>query len=57
MEIHLEIDGAAVPINPFVQKIFGNTLLGLIRSLEGIPDNPDHIKLSIQMKGKNDEKI
>jgi hypothetical protein len=29
----------------------------LIRSLEGIPDNPDHIKLSMQMKGKKDEKI
>ena len=57
MNIRLEIDDVTVPMNPFVQKIFSNTLLGLIRSLEGIPDNPDQITLSIQMKGKKDEKI
>jgi len=57
MEIRLEIDGAAMPMNPFVQKIFGNTLLGLISSLEGIPDDPERINLTLLKEGKKDEKI
>lgn len=59
MQIHLEIDDVSVPMNPFVQKIFSNTLLGLINSLEGIPDNPERmtIILSMQKEGKKDEKI
>jgi hypothetical protein len=44
-------------MNPFVQKIFSNTLLGLISSLEGIPDDPERITISLQKKGKKDEKI
>ena len=55
----MEIDGVSVPMNPFVQKIFSNALLGLINSLEGIPDNPGRITvtLSMQKEGKKDEKI
>lgn len=55
-EIHLDIDGDSVPMNPFVKKIFGKTLLGLIGSLDGIPDKPRCITLSLISKGKNDEK-
>lgn len=59
MEIHLEIDDVSVPMNPFVQKIFSNTLLGLINSLEGIPDDPERIAITLSMKkkGNEDEKI
>jgi molybdopterin-guanine dinucleotide biosynthesis protein B len=57
MEIHLEIDDVSVPMNPFVQKIFSNTILGLISSLEGIPDDPECITISLTRKGKKDEKI
>lgn len=56
-QIQLEIDNISVPMNPFVQKIFTNTLLGMIRSLEGIPKNPECIALSLIRKGKKDEKI
>ena len=57
MQILLEIDDVSVPMNPFVQKIFSRTLLGLIHSLDGIPDNPEHItiNLSVQKEGKKDE--
>lgn len=57
MQIHLEIDDVSVPMNPFVQKIFTNTLRGMISSLEGIPDEPERIILTLLKEGKKDEKI
>jgi molybdopterin-guanine dinucleotide biosynthesis protein B len=57
MQIKLEIDNISVPMNPFVQKIFTKTLLGMIHSLEGIPDDPGCITLSLIKEGKKDEKI
>jgi molybdopterin-guanine dinucleotide biosynthesis protein B len=56
-QIHLNIDGASVPMNPFVQKIFTNSLLGMISSLEEIPDEPGCITLSLIRKGKKNDKI
>ena len=55
MQIHLEIDDVSVPMNPFVQKIFNNTLLGLISSLEGIPVDPERITITLLKEGKKDE--
>jgi hypothetical protein len=43
----LELDGEAVPINPFVQKIFLNTLTGMVRSLDKVKENPREIRLTI----------
>jgi molybdopterin-guanine dinucleotide biosynthesis protein B len=56
-ELWLDIDDVSIPMNPFVQKIFSNTLMGMIRSLEGIPEDPECITLSLLRKGKKDEKI
>jgi molybdopterin-guanine dinucleotide biosynthesis protein B len=56
-QLRLDIDDVSIPMNPFVQKIFSNTLVGMIRSLEGIPENPERINLSLSRKGKKDEKI
>jgi len=56
-QFRLDINDVSIPVNPFVQKIFGNTLMGMIRSLEGIPENPECITLSMSRKGKKDEKI
>jgi molybdopterin-guanine dinucleotide biosynthesis protein B len=55
--LQLNIDGVSVPMNPFVQKIFTNSLQGMISSLEEIPEDPECITLSIIRKGKKDEKI
>ncbi|MEE8603923.1 MAG: molybdopterin-guanine dinucleotide biosynthesis protein B [Candidatus Aminicenantaceae bacterium] len=55
--LQLNIDGVPVPMNPFVQKIFSNSLQGMISSLEGIPEDPECITLSMIRKGKKDEKI
>jgi molybdopterin-guanine dinucleotide biosynthesis protein B len=56
-QLRLDIDDVSIPMNPFVQKIFSNTLMGMIRSLEGIPEDSECITLSKSRKGKNDEKI
>jgi molybdopterin-guanine dinucleotide biosynthesis protein B len=56
-QVQLDIDGVPVPMNPFVQRIFGNTLMGLIKALDGVPKDPGCILLSLISKGKNDEKI
>jgi molybdopterin-guanine dinucleotide biosynthesis protein B len=56
-QLRLDIDDVSVPMNPFVQKIFSNTLMGMIRSLEGIPEDPECITLSMSRKGKKYEKI
>lgn len=55
-QLQLNINNVSVPMNPFVQKIFSNTLLGIISSLEGIPENPECITLSLREKGEKDEK-
>jgi molybdopterin-guanine dinucleotide biosynthesis protein B len=55
-QLKLDIDDVSIPMNPFVQKLFSNTLMGMIRSLEGIPENPKCITLSLSRKGKKDEK-
>ncbi len=55
-QVHLDIDNVSVPMNPFVQKLFSNTLMGIIRSLEGIPEDPGCITLSLIGQGKKDEK-
>jgi molybdopterin-guanine dinucleotide biosynthesis protein B len=56
-QLRLDIDDVSIPMNPFVQKIFSNTLMGMIRSLEGIPEDPECITLSMSRKGKKYEKI
>jgi molybdopterin-guanine dinucleotide biosynthesis protein B len=56
-QLWLDIDDVSIPMNPFVQKIFSNTLMGMIRSLEGIPEDPECITLSLSRKGKKGEKI
>jgi len=56
-ELWLDIDDVSIPMNPFVQKIFTQILMGMIRSLEGIAEDPECITLSLSRKGKKDEKI
>jgi len=38
VEITLEIDGKAIPMVPFVQRILRNAALGVVRELEGYKD-------------------
>ena len=56
LQIRLDIDEVSIPMNPFVQKIFTQVLMGMVRSLEGIPDDPECITLTLSRKGKEAEK-
>lgn len=51
--IILEVDGTSVPMNPFVQKIFINTLLGMVQSLNNIKKNPRQIMIALMKEGKS----
>jgi len=50
--VSLYIDGDSVPMNAFVQKIFRNTILGMVNSLEGVQENPELITLTLIRKDK-----
>jgi molybdopterin-guanine dinucleotide biosynthesis protein MobB len=52
----LEVDGISIPANPFVQKMLQNVVLGMMTSLEGVPENPEHITLSVTKRGKKSGK-
>jgi len=54
--VFLDVDGASIPLNAFVQKIFENVLLGMARSLQGIKKNPRLMTLSLIRRDKKDEK-
>ncbi len=55
--LQLDIDDVSMPMNRFVQKIFTNSLLGMINALEGIPEDAERIVFSMIRKEKKDEKI
>lgn len=52
----LEIDGAVIPLNPFVQSVFENMLLGIVRSLKDTQPNPQKIALRVIRRNREDEK-
>jgi molybdopterin-guanine dinucleotide biosynthesis protein B len=56
-QLLLNINDVSIPMNPFVQKIFTQVLMGMIFSLEGIPEDPECITLSLSRKDKKNEKI
>lgn len=53
----LDVDGTSVSLNAFVQKVIKNMVLGIVTSLEGIKENPQHITLTIIRRDKEDEKL
>ncbi len=50
--IILKVDGESIPMNPFVQKIFVNTILGMVRSLDKVKENAGRIQIIIQREVK-----
>jgi hypothetical protein len=48
----LEVDGKSIPMNPFVQKIFINTILGMVRSLDKVKENAQRFQITIQREVK-----
>jgi hypothetical protein len=53
MNVILECDGKIVALNPFVKKIFANTILGMVESLDKIKKNPRQIYLALRREAKS----
>ncbi len=45
IDVKLVIDGKEVPMNPYVQKVFGAVVKGLISTLKGVDENWSHAEL------------
>ncbi len=48
--VGLVCDGREVPLNPFVQRFIGKTIRGMVRSLDGVPEDPGTIEIRIEKK-------
>ena len=35
-EVEISVNGKRVPVNPFVQKVIGNAVLGMVNSLKKV---------------------
>ncbi len=45
--VQLKVNSQSIPLNPFVETIFRETMLGMLRSLKGLPDAPRQISLTL----------
>ena len=50
--IVLDVDGERVSMNPFVQRIFIQTIAGMLRALEGVKADPKEIHISIKKESE-----
>jgi hypothetical protein len=41
-------DGGDIPLNPFVQRFIEGAVSGMLRALEGVPEEPRAIELRIR---------
>jgi hypothetical protein len=41
-------DGLDIPLNPFVQRLIGEAVSGMVRALDGVPAEPRTIELRIR---------
>lgn len=51
-DIVLNVDGQNVPMNPFVRRIFTQTIAGMLRALDGVKADPKEIHITIKKEGK-----
>ena len=47
-KITLKVNGRAIAMNSFVQKIIGNVVLGAVRSLDRVPEPWKKIEITLQ---------
>jgi hypothetical protein len=45
IDVQLKIDGKEVPLNPYVQRVFGEVIRGLISTLKGVDENWNHAEV------------
>jgi len=54
--IKVKVDGQVIPLNPFVQGLFDETIRGMVRALKGVPEKPSEIIIQVRKGRKNEEK-
>jgi hypothetical protein len=47
MDMKLKVDGQDIPLNEFVEKIIGGTIVGAVTSLRGIKEDWKKIEIEI----------
>jgi hypothetical protein len=47
MDMNLRVDGKEIPLNEFVEKILGGTVVGAVTSLRGIKEDWKKIEIEI----------
>lgn len=45
--VHLEVDGQYIALNPFVQQLITNILLGIAKTLKGVSEKPSKIQITL----------
>jgi hypothetical protein len=50
--IELKVNNQAIALNPFVQKIISNIVLGAVQSLDKIPQPLERIEITVQLEKK-----
>jgi len=54
--VKVKVDGRVIPLNPFVQVLFDETIRGMVRALKGVPEKPSEIIIQVRKGKKNEEK-
>jgi len=49
-EVALVCDSREIPLNPFVRHFIEETVAGMVRALEDVPEDPKRIDLRIRRK-------
>lgn len=53
--VKIRVNGRVVPLNPFVQEMFRETIKGMLRALKGVPESPEEIIIQLRKGEKNEQ--
>lgn len=53
-QVKLDVDGQEVSLNPFVQAFIERTVLGMVSALNGVPDQPESVRVDIRRERKDE---
>jgi hypothetical protein len=48
-DVKLKVNGKTIPLNPYVNSVFGNVIAGLVSTLKNTPE-PEKVELTL-LKG------
>ena len=48
MRVRLVVDGKEVPLNAYVQSVFGNVLSALVSTLKGVDEDWKELKVEVR---------